>query len=67
MFRIVLHGKYRSWKHIESLLECERESPHAYYDIKKVMSSTVADALTYLNNEDSTETHHFIRLFEPIF
>ena len=31
------------------------------------MSSTVADALTYLNNEETTETRHFIRLFDEFF
>lgn len=31
------------------------------------MSSTVADALTYFNDEETTETRLFIRLFDEFF
>ena len=33
----------------------------------QVMSSTVADALTYDNNDDTTETRLFIRLIDEFF
>ena len=31
------------------------------------MSSTVADSLTFFNDEDTTETRLFIRLFDKFF
>ena len=33
----------------------------------QVMSSTVANALTYDDNEDTTETKLFVRLFDEFF
>ena len=62
--RVSLAAQVASNYYVLAVVYCYMASVNL---LLQVMSSTVADALTYEDNDDTTETRLFIRLFDEFF